>query len=241
MVIWALGDLHLPGGQDKSMAVFGPHWIDHAERIEKSWRVLVSEDDWVLVPGDISWAMKLSDAREDLDWLGALPGRKVILRGNHDYWWSSLSKVRSALAEGTMALQNDAIDTGGPVVAGARGWILPGAEGYDPQSDQRYVNRELERLRLSLRAAEEMGAGRPGRPLIAMTHYPPIQGGRATVFSRLMTAMGVSICVYGHLHRAGQWPEDLDSEVDGVRYLLASADYAGFTPRRVWSGDAECS
>lgn len=242
MVVWALGDLHLPGGADKPMDVFGPHWRDHPRRIAESWRALVSPDDWVLVPGDVSWAMRLEDAEADLEWLGRLPGRKIVLRGNHDYWWGSVSKVRDALPEGTKALQNDAFDVGGPVVAGARGWRLPGSEDWDPDSDPRYVERELGRLRLSLDAAAEMGAGGPGRPLLAMTHYPPIQSGGRTAFSDLLAERGVSVCVYGHLHAAGDWPPDLDAEVDGVRYLLASADYAGFSPRRVWpEGGPPCS
>ncbi|MFO7950425.1 MAG: metallophosphoesterase [Candidatus Fermentibacteraceae bacterium] len=242
MVVWALGDLHLPGGSEKPMDVFGPHWRDHPRRIAESWRALVSPDDWVLVPGDISWAMRLGEAGADLEWLARLPGRKILLRGNHDYWWGSVSKVRDALPGGTMALQNDAFDLGGPVVAGTRGWRLPGSEDWDPDSDPRYVERELGRLRLSLDAAAEMGAGGPGRPLLAMTHYPPIQSGGSTVFSDLLAERGVSVCVYGHLHAAGDWPPDLDAEVDGVRYLLASADYAGFSPRRIWpQGGPPCS
>jgi hypothetical protein len=242
MVVWALGDLHLPGGADKQMDVFGPHWSDHARRIADSWGSLVSGDDWVLVPGDISWAMRLPGATDDLRWLGMLPGRKLLLRGNHDYWWSSVSKVRAALPDGVWALQNDALDIGGPVVAGTRGWRLPGSEDWDPDSDPRYVRRELERLRLSLDAAGELGAGAPGKPLLAMTHYPPIQSGEATAFSGLLAERGVRLCVYGHLHCAGDWPSGLDAEVDGVRYMLVSADYAGFRPRRVWEdGGPPCS
>lgn len=218
------------------MDVFGAHWKDHPRRIAESWRNLVSDGDWVLVPGDISWAMRLREAVGDLEWLGGLPGRKLLIRGNHDYWWSSLSKVRRALPKDAFALQNDAVDIGGPVVAGARGWRLQGSEDWDPDSDPKYVRRELGRLALSLAAAAELGAGAPGKPLIAMTHYPPIQSGEATPFSGLLAERGASLCVYGHLHAAEDWPAGLDAEVDGVRYMLVSADYAGFTPRKVWEG-----
>jgi hypothetical protein len=237
MVIRALGDLHLPGGEDKSMDVFGEHWRGHAERIERAWRELVGPEDWVLVPGDISWAMRLPEALPDLRWLGGLPGRKVILRGNHDYWWSSVSKVRAALPEGSFALQNDAVDTGGPVIAGARGWRLPGAEGWDPDSDPRYVRRELGRLRLSLEAAAEAAEG---RPLVAMTHYPSAMQGEATEFLELMAEFSVSLCVYGHLHSSGDWPPDVDAVVDGIPCILVSADYVGFSPRLVWRDGPVC-
>ena len=236
-MIRALGDLHLPGGHDKSMDVFGDHWRGHAERIERAWTELVEPDDWVLVPGDISWAMRLGEALCDLRWLGGLPGRKVILRGNHDYWWSSVSKVRAALPGDSFALQNDAVDTGGPVIAGTRGWRLPGSDGWDPDSDPRYVRRELGRLRMSLEAASKAA---DGRPVIAITHYPPTQGGRATEFTDLMAEYAVSLCVYGHLHSAGDWPPDVDCEVGGVPCLLASADYAGFSPRLVWRDGPVC-
>ncbi|MBS7299823.1 MAG: metallophosphoesterase, partial [Eubacteriales bacterium] len=128
MIVYAIGDLHLPGGDDKPMAVFGAHWEGHWEKICQDWRARVTTQDVVLVPGDISWAMQLEHALDDLHAIAALPGRKILLRGNHDYWWSSLTRVREALPEGMYALQNDAMEMEGIVFAGSRGWTLPGSE-----------------------------------------------------------------------------------------------------------------
>ena len=109
MSIFAIGDLHLPGGDDKSMAVFGPQWENHWEKIAADWQERVHQQDIVLIPGDISWAMHLEDALPDLQMIGAMPGRKVILRGNHDYWWGAITRVRESLPDGMFALQNDAV------------------------------------------------------------------------------------------------------------------------------------
>ena len=133
MRIFAIGDPHLSLDSDKPMDIFGPKWGHHAERIAEAWHETVSEEDLVLVPGDISWAMHLKNAAADLKFIGDLPGRKVILRGNHDYWWDSLSKVRSALPPSMYALQNDALVIGGIAIAGSRGWTCPGSLNFDAQ------------------------------------------------------------------------------------------------------------
>ena len=125
MRIFAIGDLHLPGGEKKPMDVFGAHWENHFERISSDWRDKVSQEDVVLIPGDISWAMQLGDALEDLERISQLPGKKLILRGNHDFWWSSLTQLRCSLPPGMHALQNDAYDAGDVVFCGSRGWTLP--------------------------------------------------------------------------------------------------------------------
>ena len=125
MRIFAIGDLHLPGGDQKPMDVFGPHWSGHFERICEDWRARVSEDDVVLLPGDFSWALHLEDALPDLEAVGRLPGSKVMIKGNHDLWWTSLTKLRSALPDGIVALQHSACDLGECVVCGTRGWSFP--------------------------------------------------------------------------------------------------------------------
>ena len=149
------------------MDVFGPAWDDHAARVERAWRDAVAEEDVVLIPGDISWAMQLDEAREDIAFIGALPGTKILMRGNHDYWWASLSKVRAFLPKGVHALQNDAIDIGGAVIAGSRGWMCPGSSGFDPETDRKIYDREAIRLGMSLQKAGK------GSRIIAMLHYPP--------------------------------------------------------------------
>ena len=130
MAVFAIADLHLPA-QQKPMDVFGEHWRNHFQRIREDWLARVSPSDLVLLPGDISWAMRLEEALEDLESIGALPGVKVLLRGNHDYWWSSIGRVRRALGEGMFALQNDSLLIDGRLYAGSRGWTLPGPDASE--------------------------------------------------------------------------------------------------------------
>ena len=140
-MLFAIGDLHLPGGDDKPMNVFGDHWDDHFERISEDWRARVGEDDTVLIPGDISWAMQLEHAIPDLHAIGELPGKKVILKGNHEYWWSSITKVRANLPAGMKALQYDALDIGEAVVCGTRLWNLPTRDNALKPEDQHIFDR----------------------------------------------------------------------------------------------------
>ena len=156
MAIYAIGDLHLPGHQEKPMNVFGDHWDRHFDVIRENWLSMVSPEDVVLIPGDISWAMQLEEARDDLMQIAALPGRKLLLRGNHDYWWNSISKVRALLPENMYAIQNDALALDGVVYCGTRGWNIPGeGQPTDPQ-DVKIFQRELLRLEMSLQQAEKL-------------------------------------------------------------------------------------
>ena len=230
MNLFAIGDLHLAGGQDKPMAVFGPRWDRHFEKISQRWREQVAEEDVVLIPGDISWAMTLSDAVADLRAIGELPGRKVLIRGNHDYWWSGIGKVRSALPPGMTALQQDAADMGDFVVCGTRGWMIPSEEAALGEQDEKIYRRELARLDLALDAAKRVG-GR--KPIVVMLHYPPLY--KSTLrsgFTERMEAAGVGLCVYGHLHGIGI-AAGFSGEQGGVRYELTSCDSQGFAPRNI--------
>jgi len=146
MRLFAIGDLHLPGGDDKPMDVFGGQWEDHFLRISQDWRGRVGETDVVLIPGDISWAMQLRDAVADLTAIGALPGRKVLVKGNHDYWWNGVTQVRSALPEGMSVLQHSAIDLEEAVVCGTRGWTIPTKDAPLPPEEWKIYQRELLRL-----------------------------------------------------------------------------------------------
>ena len=152
MAVYAISDLHLPARQ-KPMDVFGPQWKDHFDRICLDWRERVTAEDLVLLPGDLSWAMHLEDALEDLAAVGELPGSKILLRGNHDYWWSSIGRVRRALGEGMYALQNDSLLIGERLYAGTRGWTLPGPE--TTAEDARIYERERLRLEMSLKHARD--------------------------------------------------------------------------------------
>lgn len=214
----------------KPMDVFGSHWENHFERISESWRALVSEDDVVLIPGDISWAMQLADALQDLERIAQLPGRILILRGNHDYWWSSLTQLRCSLPQGMHAVQNDAYDACDMVFCGTRGWTIPG-QGAAAQ-DEKIFRREVLRLEMSLKAARQAA---DGRPIVAMMHYPPLlpeHKASGTAFTKLLSAYGVSRCVYGHLH--GQSIQrGINGVYDGVRYDLVSCDALGFAVKEV--------
>ena len=226
MRLFAIGDLHLPGGQEKPMDIFGDHWEGHFERIAKDWRDRVTDDDAVLIPGDTSWAMQLSDAVPDLQRISDLPGRKLLIKGNHDYWWGGIGQVRRALPEGVMAIQHDVADLGDVVVTGTRGWAFPTEETLLSAEDERIFNRELIRLELALSAAQKAA---DGRPVLLMLHYPPLyQTERDTAFTRLIEKYPVHTVVYGHLHGAGI-RAGFTGEWNGVRYMLTSCDALGFT------------
>ena len=225
MRLFAIGDLHLPGGQEKPMDIFGDHWEGHFERIAKDWRDRVTDDDAVLIPGDTSWAMQLSDAVPDLQRISDLPGRKLLIKGNHDYWWGGIGQVRRALPEGVMAIQHDVADLGDVVVTGTRGWAFPTEETLLSAEDERIFNRELIRLELALSAARKAA---DGRPVLLMLHYPPLyQTERDTAFTRLIEKYPVHTVVYGHLHGAGI-RAGFTGEWNGVRYMLTSCDALGF-------------
>ena len=232
MRIYGISDLHLSFSSDKPMHVFGEHWRGHDVKMASSWDAMVGADDVVLVPGDLSWAMKLEQAQQDLSWIGARAGRmKVLTRGNHDYWWGPIGKVRKALPPTLVALQNDAVDLGEVVVAGSRLWSCPGALDFDAADEKIYL-REVGRLQSSLEAGKKMAAG---RPLIAAIHYPPFDKAKAgTPYSELLERFGVSLCVYGHLHGRHAHRTAFEGEKNGVTYRLIACDYLEFKPVQVW-------
>jgi len=225
MRLFAIGDLHLPGGDEKPMDVFGDHWEDHFARISQDWLARVTEEDVVLIPGDTSWAMQLSAAIPDLKAIGELPGRKILIKGNHDYWWGGIGQVRRALPEGMQAIQHDVVDLGDAVICGTRGWAYPTEETPLSQEDERIFNREMIRLELALQAAVK-AAGE--RPIVVMLHYPPLYNlDKDTPFTRLLEKYPVHTVVYGHLHGAGI-RAGFTGEWQGIRYLLTSCDSLGF-------------
>lgn len=225
MSIFAISDLHLSLTTNKPMDRFGDAWIDHPSKIAERWRRRVRPTDTVLVCGDTSWAVRLEDARADLDFVAKLPGHTILLRGNHDYWWSSLKKVRDLVSDDMRLLQNDCIEVEGWQICGSRGWLLPTPESAP--EDLRIFERELMRLRRSLDAARGRG------PLLAMLHYPPfeVEAGTSPVVE-LLEEFGVRHCVYGHLHamQPGTYP---DGEHRGIEYRCVSVDLIDFTPRLV--------
>ena len=231
MDIFAISDLHLPGGEDKPMDIFGPEWSGHPKRIAAAWRELVKPEDLVLVPGDVSWAMKLDAVQEDLDCLGTLPGTILLVKGNHDLWWKSISQLRQRLPENVFALQNDFYPLPeGLAVCGTRGWKSPGAADFTSEDEKVYL-RELARLRLSLDAAQ----GRGYQPYIVMLHYPPTAENQTeSEFTEIMAEAGVKYCVYGHLHGHAQ-RQALTGTHRGISYYLVACDAIDFKPLYITS------
>lgn len=226
MRLFAIADPHLSRAAPKPMDIFGPGWQGHPDLFFERWSEVVREDDVVLVPGDISWAMRLDEALLDLRDIAALPGTKVLLRGNHDYWWPSITRLRDALPERMYALQNDALLVKGIVVAGTRGWICPGTHGFTEQDDKVY-RREVERLKLSLTAAARL----EGDYRVVMLHFPPTNSRlEPSGFTELVRAEAPDALVYGHVH--GE-QVGLLKELDGVNVHFVAADALAFTPRLI--------
>lgn len=223
--IFAISDLHLPGGEDKSMDLFGSHWEGHFLKISHDWKKRVRPHDTVLIPGDISWAMRLEDAVNDLQAIAALPGSKIIIKGNHDFWWSSISRVRACLPEGIFALQNDAVLVNDTVFCGTRGWNAPGSSEYGLEAEKIY-QRELIRLELSLSSAQKL---RDGRRLVALCHFPPVfSKGEDSAVTALLENHQVDDVVYGHLHGAS-CSNAFTGVKNGVRYWFTSCDCTDFS------------
>jgi len=225
MNIYAISDLHLSATADKPMDVFGGNWEGHFKKIKSDWRAVVKEEDIVLISGDISWAMKLSDALVDLQSLADLPGKKLFIRGNHDYWWNGISKLRAAAPdENFFFLQTDGVRIGNFVFVGSRGWTCPGSADYTEQ-DQKLYLREAERFRLAMLDGEKLR--KDGDKLIVMTHFPPFNlKMEGTLFTELFEKNGVDKVVFGHIHGAAYFP--LKTTINGVDYVLASCDKVGF-------------
>jgi predicted phosphohydrolase len=227
MRIYAIADLHLSLTSEKPMDVFGEAWRGHAEKLERNWRERVLQDDLVLIPGDISWAMQLHAALPDLSFIGDLPGRKILLKGNHDYWWSAIGRVRASLPTGMRALQNDCIVEGDIGICGSRGWLCPGSSNFSAD-DQKIYLRELDRLKLSLQSLPSV------ETKIAMLHFPPFQDkDRASGVTELLEEAGVKIAVYGHLHgEANRYA--FEGEKNGIFYHCVAADKLDFMPKLIY-------
>lgn len=225
MNIYAISDLHLSNTAHKPMDIFGGNWEGHFEKIKSDWLAKVKDDDVVLISGDISWAMKLEDALVDLREIAKLPGKKVFIRGNHDYWWNGITKLRDRAPDGSFVfLQTDAVKIGEFVIVGSRGWTCPGSADYTEQDDKLY-KREAERFRLAFLDAERLKED--GDKVIAMIHYPPFGiKTESTLFTELFEKNGVEKAVFGHIHGAAYFP--LKTERGGVEYILASCDKVGF-------------
>ena len=238
MAVWAISDFHLslskpyvPGSPAvlyKPMSVFGGDWEHHTERLYAAFTEYVSPEDTVFIPGDISWAMNAQTGAADFAFLGSLPGRLVISRGNHDYWWDTKSKAQAAMPPNVTVIQNEAYAAEGLIVAATRGWYTPGSADYNAEAEKLY-RRELIRLELSLQSAAGLGRGER----VVMLHFPPVNDKRDyNEMIELMQKYDVRRCFYGHLHGVKS-DFALSGKHWGIEFALISSDYLGHKPLRI--------
>lgn len=226
MAIYTIGDLHLSLGCEKPMDIF-PGWQGYMEKLERHWNTLVRPEDTVVLAGDTSWAMKLEDTVADFTFLQRLPGQKLLLKGNHDYWWTTVKKMERFLQENGFdslhILHNNSILAEGLAVCGTRSWMFDVGEAHD----EKVMNRELGRLRASLDAAQE------GAERVAFLHYPPVYpNANAQQVIDLLKEYNVKRCFYGHLH-GNAIRFAVQGMVDGIEYRLISADALAFCPYKI--------
>lgn len=247
MSIYVISDLHLSffPGADKPMDVFGARWFNHAQRLEQNWRETVREEDTVVIPGDISWGLKMEDAKYDLDWVDALPGRKIILKGNHDLWWNGITKM-NRMYDSIRFLQYDHAEAEGCYICGSRGWLTPDSEDFTAD-DEKIYRRELLRLESSLSSAREAlmktgadnGEG-DAPPIIGFLHFPPVADPRSfSGFQQLFSDYGVKDVYYGHIHGEDAFRNSVQGEYHGINYHLVSLDYLNCRPLLIRQGDGQ--
>lgn len=227
MSLFAIADTHLSFGTDKPMAVF-QGWAGFEKKLEKNWRALVKEEDTVVIAGDISWGMTLEEALPDFRFLHSLPGQKLLIKGNHDYWWNSKTKMENFLAANGLdsigIVHNNAFQTGPVCVCGTRGWA-PEAED---EQDIKVLAREAGRLRASLDFAESLS----GEDIVFL-HYPPVQGDIVcSEIAEVLVERGIKRCYFGHLH-AVSLPNYTDFQWEGIGFKLISADFLEFCPKLI--------
>lgn len=228
MSIYAISDLHLAMSIDKPMDVFGRRWDNYMQRIEDNWNSTVGKDDYVLIPGDISWATYLEEAYLDFEFINNLNGKKIISKGNHDYWWTTMSKLGKYLRENKFDsitfLNNNSAKIEDVVVCATRGWKCPNEEEFTKE-DKKIYDREVQRLKLSLESVQDSEYEK-----YVMIHFPPFNGKKeSNELIELMIEHGVKNCFYGHLHGGG-FQKSFEGVMCGINFKLISADYLDFTP-----------
>lgn len=223
MAIYAIGDLHLSKVVDKPMDIFGENWIGHKEKIIADWKKKVKPEDTVLIVGDTSWGMNLNQAIPDLDDINELEGRKILIKGNHDYWWTSISKLNK-LYENMKFIQNNFYEYEGYAICGTRGWLCPNEVKFD-EDDEKVYKRETKRLQLSLDSAKKAGFDK----FIVITHYPPTNDKlEESEFTKIYEEYNVEKVIYGHLHGKEWFKVGLQGIRNNVEYHLTSCDYTDF-------------
>ena len=229
MSIFVIGDLHLSFNNPKPMDIFGDNWSGHEEKIRSNWIKNVSEDDLVILPGDFSWETYLNDTKLDFEFLNSLPGKKLLLKGNHDYWWTTVTSMKTFLKENNFTnidfLYNNSYEFEDKIICGTRGWSI-----IDEETDKKLINRELIRLEISLKDGIDKYGN--DKEIIVFMHYPPITKAKIiseqeAEFVELMKKYNVKRCYYGHLHGASI-VDAVEGEVEGIEFKLVSADGLDF-------------
>jgi uncharacterized protein len=223
MAIYGIADLHLDSSGEKPMDIFGKKWDRHEEKIFEYWQETVKSEDLVLIPGDVSWALKAEEAYIDLKKIDELPGKKVISKGNHDYWWVTKSKLESLQLDTIHFLYNDSFIYKDIAICGTRGWPPKDSDEFD-EHDEKIYSREVNRLDLSLSSIKA-----DVKTKVAMLHYPPfnMENREPNEFINVMLKHGVSICVYGHLHSEGHRLA-FEGDIEGIDFYCISSDYIDF-------------
>ena len=223
MAIYIIADLHLSFNTNKPMDIFGHNWQNYEEKIKQDWISKVKQEDLVILPGDFSWETYLEDTEEDFNFINNLPGKKILLKGNHDYWWTTVTKLNK-LYDDMRFLQNNFYECGDYAICGTRGWTCPNDVKFD-EDDEKIYKREAHRLKLSLDAAKKAKYDK----IIVMTHYPPTNDKlEDSLFTEIYEQYNVEKVVYGHLHGKESFKMGLKGEQNGVDYILASCDYTNF-------------
>ncbi len=227
MALYSIADLHLPLGIDKPMDVFGAKWENYVQRLSDNWQSKIKEEDTVVLPGDFSWATYLEQSQKDFEFLNKLNGRKILLKGNHDYWWTTMNKLNEFIASNGFKniyfLHNNSYMYENIAICGTRGWIHPAWDGFGAE-DRKIFDREVLRLELSLKSAGN------AEEMYVFTHYPPRSNKlEPNAFTDMMSSYPVTKCIYGHLHSAAH-KNAVEGMVDGIEYRLVSSDYLRFDP-----------
>ena len=228
MSLFAIADLHLSSSVNKPMDIFGEHWANHAEKLAENWNNTVSEEDVVVIPGDISWGINLEEAAADFDFINKLNGKKIISKGNHDYWWTTMSKLNTFLEENDFDtisfLHNNHFCYGKYGICGTRGWI----NETDVPADAKVLAREAQRLEVSIKSALKENL----EPIVFL-HYPPVFGNESNYdILDVMYKYNVKECYYGHLHGKSH-KYAVCGESEGINFHLISADFVQFCPQHI--------
>lgn len=229
MALYAISDLHLPLGVNKPMDIFGKNWENYVERLRENWQREITKEDTVVLPGDFSWATYLEDSKADFDFLNSLPGRKIILKGNHDYWWTTMNKLKKFVAdmgyENIEFLQNNSFEYKDISICGTRGWNTPCPELFG--DDKKIYDREILRLDLSVKSAKN-----PDN-IICFTHFPPVlKDYTKNAMTEFFEKNNIKKSVFGHIHSGGI-KNVFEGSLFGVEYTLVSCDYREFMPVKI--------